>query len=114
VAGRRTRVPRPAVGEEWELRFLKNPAVKGWDDLCQQQPEAAARAFDFLRADPRLHTDRNHRLKGELGSAFVGGRELERWQHEVTSSGRIFYLIDDQNRTVWFEVAGLGHPKITE
>ncbi len=114
MPGRRTRVPRPAVGAEWELRFLKNPAVKGWEQLCAQHPEAAARSYDVLRADPRQHSDRNHPLKGELGTGSVGGRDLDRWQNEVTAGGRIFFLIDDENRTVWFDEVALGHPKVTE
>ena len=114
MAGRRTRVPRPAVRDEWELRFLKNQAVRGWDEICQQHPEAAARAFDLLRTNPRQHSDRNHRLKGKLATGYIGGRELERWQNELTGGGRVIYLIDNENRTVWFEAAGLGHPKITE
>lgn len=107
-------MPRPAVGDDWDLRFLKNPAVKGWDDLCQQQPEAAARAHDQLRTEPRRRSDRNHPLKGNLATGSVGGRTLDRWQHEVTAGGRIFFLIDDTSRTIWFETVALGHPKATE
>jgi hypothetical protein len=94
--------------------FIPKRGLKGWDDICQQLPEAAARVFDFLRATPRQYSERNHRLKGRLGTGFLGSRELERWQNEVTGGGRVISLIDDENRTVWFEAAGLGHPKITE
>lgn len=114
MPGRRQRVPRPAVGDDWQLRFLKNPAVRGWDDLCGKAPEAAARAYDLLQHDPRQRTERNHPLRGELGTGTVAGRELERWQHEVTGAGRLWFLIDDDNRTVWVELVTLGHPKATE
>jgi hypothetical protein len=114
MPGRRSRVPRPSTGEEWELRFLKNPAARGWDELCAQQPEAAARAHDYLRTRPRQHSDRNHRLKGALGTGSFGGVSLERWQHEVTGAGRIFFLIDDKSRTIWREEVKIGHPKTTE
>jgi len=31
---------------------------------------------------------------------------------EVTGGGRIFYLVDDEKRTVWVVVASLKHPKV--
>lgn len=107
-------MPRPAVGDEWELRFLKNPAAKGWEDLCRQYPEAAARAHDELRVNPRARNDRNHPLKGALATGAAHGQILERWQHEVTGAGRIWFLIDDERRVLWFEQATVGHPKATE
>ncbi|WP_281283299.1 hypothetical protein [Trebonia kvetii] len=42
------------------------------------------------------------------------GRALERWQIEVTGAGRVWYLVDHDNRTVWIDHAGPGHPKATE
>lgn len=39
---------------------------------------------------------------------------LERWQYEVTGAGRVWYLVDDERRTVWISYAGVGHPKATE
>jgi hypothetical protein len=41
-------------------------------------------------------------------------RELEQWQIEVTSAGRVWYLLDDDTCTVWVMHAGPGHPKATE
>lgn len=115
MSGRRGgRIPRPATGADWELRFLKNPAVKGWEDLCRLHPEAAARAHDLLRLDPRRRTDRNHPLRGELSTGQVKGRTCERWQHEVTGAGRVWFLIDDDEHTIWLEAVSLGHPKATE
>ena len=58
--------------------------------------------------------DRQHPLKGALGTRSVNGRDLEQWQHEVTSGGRIWYCIDDGNRTVWMTDCSVGHPKATE
>lgn len=115
MPGRRGgRVPRPAVEKQWELRFLKNPAVDGWEELCRLHPEAAARAHDFLAADPRRRTERNHPLRGTLAGGEARGIVLERWQHEATGAGRIWYLIDDRRRTVWFEAVHIGHPRQTE
>lgn len=49
-----------------------------------------------------------------MGSAVWKGATLERWQYEVTSGGRVWYLIDDDHRTIWITYAGTGHPKATE
>jgi hypothetical protein len=32
----------------------------------------------------------------------------------VTGGGRIFYLLDREKHTVRIEVAGTGHPKVTD
>ncbi|WP_419850240.1 hypothetical protein [Candidatus Poriferisocius sp.] len=40
--------------------------------------------------------------------------ELPQWQYEVTSSGRIWYCIDDDKKTVWLTAVHIGHPKATE
>lgn len=42
------------------------------------------------------------------------GRRLPLWQIEVTSSARVWYLLDSARRTVWVVHAGSGHPKRTE
>jgi hypothetical protein len=44
----------------------------------------------------------------------VGGVSLEQWQFEVTGSGRIWYAIDEEARTLWITRAGTGHPKQTD
>jgi hypothetical protein len=53
-------------------------------------------------------------LKGVLETTVLKGERVERWQYEVTGGGRIWYLIDDVNRTAWITYAGTGHPKATE
>lgn len=35
------------------------------------------------------------------------------WQIEVTSGGRIWYLLDTDKRTVWVTFAGTAHPRPT-
>jgi hypothetical protein len=42
------------------------------------------------------------------------GHALERWQYEATGGGRIWYLIDDDRRTVWLTYAGTAHARETE
>jgi hypothetical protein len=41
-------------------------------------------------------------------------RCLEQWEYEVTSGGRVRYVIDDDNRTVWLISASPRHPKDTD
>ncbi|WP_018352174.1 hypothetical protein [Longispora albida] len=105
--------PRPG---EYEPRFANNAAAKGWEDLRSQVPENTRAAYDAISANPRPTppTDRHHRLKGSLKWGNHGGRALEQWQYEVTSAGRIWYLVDEESLTVWLTFAGTGHPKITD
>ncbi|MEV6767693.1 hypothetical protein AB0N05_03575 [Nocardia sp. NPDC051030] len=109
------RAAPPAVDTEFEIRFAATEAVTGWEQLAKQAPTNLRRAYDAIRADPRAgsNPERQHRLKGSLGAADWKGAVLERWQYEVTSGGRIWYLIDDDERTAWITYAGTGHPKAT-
>ncbi|HEX6074217.1 MAG TPA: hypothetical protein VFZ32_03010 [Micromonosporaceae bacterium] len=72
--------------------------------------------FEKIRIAPRAtdNLDRRHRLKGNLGTGMFKGQEFERWQYEITAGGRVWYLIDDVNRTAWITYAGTGHPKATD
>lgn len=110
------RAAPPAIGPEFEIRFATAESAAGWEVLAQQVPGNLRRVFDALRADPRaaLNPDRQHRLKGVLGSVMWKGATLERWQYEVSAGGRIWYLIDDARATVWLTYAGAGHPKSTD
>ncbi|MBM0239654.1 hypothetical protein JNW88_25530 [Micromonospora sp. ATA32] len=110
------RAAPPAIAGEYELRFAESAAADGWEQLARQAPANLRRAYDALRADPRSKTspERQHRLKGFLASASWKGQELERWQYEVTGGGWIWYVIDDERRTVWLTYAGTGHPRATE
>ncbi|MEU6968839.1 hypothetical protein AB0A71_14055 [Kitasatospora aureofaciens] len=110
------RAAPPPTGEEYDLRFASSDAAEGWEQLARQAAGNLRRAFERIRATPCAagNSDRQHRLKGELGAATFKGQVLERWQYEVTGGGRIWYLIDDANRTVWITYAGAGHPKATD
>jgi hypothetical protein len=110
------RAAPPAVGTEFEVRFANNEAATGWDQLAKQMPGNVRRAFEAIRSDPRSRTSpgRQHRLKGSLANSLLKGEPVERWQYEVTGGGRIWYLIDDANRTAWITYAGSGHPKATD
>jgi len=67
-----------------------------------------------LTSDPRHIDQRQHPLKGSLGMVKIAGSALEQWQYELTGGGRIWYAIDDDNRTLWITRAGAGHPKDTD
>lgn len=110
------RAAPPAVGDEYELRFANTDAAGGWEQLARHAPGNLRRAFEVLRADPRGTTSpgRQHRLKGPLATGTVKGQSFEQWQYEVTAGGRIWYLIDDEPRTLWIVYAGTGHPKLTD
>lgn len=110
------RVPRPPVGDDWDIVFANNPATKGWVELCAKATANCAKLHDLLRTDPRNRDapHRHHRLKGELSVVNIKGRQVEQWQHEVTGASRVWFGIDDANRTIYVTLAEVGHPKKTD
>lgn len=111
---RRERVAPPPAKAGWDFRYASSDAVAGWERLCAAAASNARVAWERITADPRDRTDRQHPLRGSLGSRTVNGIELEQWQYEVTGAGRLWYCIDDGHRTVWLTDATVGHPKATE
>ena len=112
---REDRVAPPAGRGNWEVRFWGTDAVRGWDDLCQQAPDNTLAAWETMRRMPAppVISSRHHRLRHGLATEMVKGRILDRWQIEVTGAGRIWYLVDEENHTIWIDYAGPGHPKAT-
>jgi hypothetical protein len=110
------RVTLPPPDGEWDLRFATSGAVKGWDELCRLALPNTRRCFDALRIDPRCATNprRQHRLRGDLASHRHNGVDMEQWEYEVTSGGRVRYAIDDPARTVWIVYASPQHPADTD
>jgi hypothetical protein len=110
------RVAPPAGSGEWELRFATSEAAKGGEVLCQQVAANTITAWHELRTRPDhpVSTSRHHQLKGRLATAAHRGVDMAQWQYEVTSGGRIWYLVDTDNRTLWLRHAGAGHPKDTQ
>lgn len=110
------RAAPPPIDDEYDIRFANSEAAEGWENLARQVPGNLRRAYEAIRADPRSggNPDRQHRLKGSLGTARWKGEALERWQYEVTGGGRIWYLVDHAKRTAWVTYAGTGHPKATD
>lgn len=98
----------------WVLRYVDRKVAVGWRNVIQQAPENAGEAWEQIISDPRRTTQRQHQLKGSLRTGMYGGRVLEQWQYEVTGAGRLWYLIDDEDLTLWLVHASTGHPKATE
>jgi mRNA-degrading endonuclease RelE of RelBE toxin-antitoxin system len=108
------RVGRPAAEGEWEVRFGNNAAAKGWEQLRHHAPDNVRSALEDMRTRPRARDHRHGPLRGSLKMGILGGRQMDRWQIEVTGGARVWYLIDEARRTVWIVHAGPGHPKATE
>ena len=111
---RRERVAPPPAKTGWDFRFATSDSVSGWQKVCAAAPANARTAWDRITSDPRHRDDRQHPLRGSLGTRTVNGVEMEQWQYEVTSGGRLWYCIDDKRRTIWLTDAMPGHPKATE
>ncbi|GAA4230470.1 hypothetical protein GCM10022254_25370 [Actinomadura meridiana] len=62
-------------------------------------PGDASRSSEASRAP--APPQRQHRLRGDLATRRHNGHELEQWEYEVTSGGRVRYVIDDDARVVW-------------
>jgi hypothetical protein len=112
--GDRVTVPPPPG--QWDVRFATSDAATGWEELCRHALANTRRCLEILQAEPRsvAHPDRQHRLRGDLATHRHNGKDLEQWEYEVTSGGRVRYLIDDQARTVWLVYASPRHPKDTD
>lgn len=109
------RAAPPPGPDEWDVRFLDNEVTKGWEELCRQAPGNTRAAWMTMRANPAppARSQRHNRLHGNLATGVVRGRVLDRWQIEVTGAGRIWYLVDRENATIWIDYAGPGHPRAT-
>jgi len=109
------RVAPPPRAAEWDVRYADSQAAKGWEALARHAAGNTRDAFEVMRSEPRPKEDgRHHRLRGALATRKFGARELEQWQIEVTGAGRVWYLVDDEQRTVWLTKAACGHPKETD
>ena len=111
---RRERVAPPPSARGWDFRYATNDAARGWAQLCATAQGNARTAWEAITRDPRRRGDRQHPLRSSLGRRSLNGVEMEQWQYEITSGGRIWYCIDDAARTVWMTEAHTGHPKTTE
>lgn len=111
---RKDRVAPPAKKGSWDFRYATNDAVAGWEALCSAAANNTRTAWENITANPRTRDERQHPLRGALGTREVNGKSMEQWQYEVTAGGRVWYCIDDTEHVVWMTWAGAGHPKATE
>ncbi len=111
---RRERVAPPPAPGGWDFRYATSDAVSGWEKVCRAAPGNARTAWERITTDPKERSERQHPLRGTLGSRLINGEPLEQWQHEVTGAGRLWYCIDDARRIVSLTNATPGHPKATE
>ena len=116
MSGRGARVPAPATGQQWDLRFGNKKAASNWEKLCNVAAGNCATMHARLTADPRhaVNHNRHHRLGGELGTGKHAGQDLEQWQYEITGAGRVWFLIDDENKRVILSLVEQGHPSKTD
>lgn len=112
--GDRVAPPPPPGG--WELRYADKQAVDGWEQIRRVASNNLFRAWYILSTTPvdPQNPERQHPLKGELGSRMVGGKNFDQWQYEVTGGGRIWYCPDPERRIVWVTLAKAGHPSATD
>lgn len=111
--GDRVSVP-PLDG--WNVVYGTTEAVRGWEELCRAALGNIHRCLEALRTKPdsRDDWDRQHQLKGGLATREWKGSMLAQWEYEVTSGGRVRYLISPETRTVIVVYAAPRHPKDTE
>jgi hypothetical protein len=125
-------IVRPARTDEWLVVAADKGVAEDWERWAKQEPNALAATYDKLATDPTAFSSRQRKLEGRsMGSGVYEGKTLERWQYEVTSGGRVFYLVDDPTdggrrrperkgrgpkprRRVIIEAVHSGHPKQTE
>lgn len=104
-------VPRP---RPWKFIFGDRAAAKSWEQVCAVATNAADEAWVAITSDPCRTNHRQHQLKGALSKGKYQGRELPQWQYEVTGAGRVWYLVDVEERLLVLTQAGTGHPGATD
>lgn len=111
--GDRVSVP-PLSG--WNVVFGTTEAVTGWEQLCRAVLPNAHRCLDALRTAPQSRSNwtRQHQLRGRHATKEWKGSELEQWEYEITSGGRVRYLVSPETSTVIVVYASPRHPKDTE
>ncbi|MFC4517977.1 hypothetical protein [Streptomyces ehimensis] len=90
------RAAPPLAEDERDVRSANGDAAKGWEQLGTQAPGNTRAAWQLMRTGPApaTRTERHHRLKGELARGTHRREVMDRWQIEVTASGRIWHLLD--------------------
>jgi hypothetical protein len=114
--GKGDSVPLPPGNGEFHIKFGTRAAAVGWQQLTTQAEGNTREAWFTMRTDPAsaAQTSRHHQLRDDLAYGTRGGESYPRWQLEVTSGGRVWYLFDEKRQTCWVVHAGTGHPNATD
>jgi hypothetical protein len=117
-------IPRPVRPGNWDIVARNAKVAADWAEFANRAAGECQRVFDQLQTDPTLDDgDRQHPLEGAPGRGTFDGRQMRRWQIDVTSGGRVWYFVDDtqfgsgQRRSsgrVIIDAVHFGHPKTTE
>jgi len=116
MAKTRRDVNRPTKKSEYEIRHADRSSEVGWTDLCASQRNGCADLFDRLTAEPAHvdNPDKQHRLKGGLSTTTLGGVEFDQWQYEMSKGARVWYVVDENTKTVYLTRVATGHPNETK
>ncbi|MER8182846.1 hypothetical protein [Kitasatospora sp. NPDC094015] len=79
-----------------------------WDQLLHEHPAGAATAWSEVMSEPLKLDCLRTPLRGALGTATIGGRELEHWAYRGADGLRLWYAPDPVARETW--VTGLAGP----
>lgn len=117
-------IPRPTRPGNWNVVARNSKVAAAWNEYANSAAGECQRVFDQLQTDPTLDDgDRQHPLEGAAGRGTFEGREMRRWQIDVTSGGRVWYFVDDtptgsgqrrRSGRVIIDQVHFGHPKNTE
>lgn len=109
------RVSAPPL-DGWNVVFGTTEAVTGWEELCRAALPNVHRCLDVLRSDAlsRSNWSRQHQLRGRHSTKVWKGSDLEQWEYEVTSGGRVRHLVSAETATAILVCASPRHPKDTE
>lgn len=114
MSGRGDVVPPPLLPGEYQLFFSDLEAAKGWEQLTAQFATGTRDAWESLRKTPTVRGPMQKPLQGQLTRRTMKGRELPQWQRDVSSSARVWYVVDEQNAEVHITLAKTGHPGATD
>jgi mRNA-degrading endonuclease RelE of RelBE toxin-antitoxin system len=94
--------PESSDGGPWALIAYNKRVLKGWNGLCQNTPEQAARCYDWLSRDAMMPIPgRCYAMKGKVNAGC--------WCYEIGAGNRVYYKPDKTTRTVTVYYAG-EHP----
>jgi len=92
----------------WNVVHGTTEAATGWEELCRTALPNAHRCLEALRTDSLSQADWNcqHQLRGRHATKEWKGSDLQQWEYEITSGGRVRYRVSLLPRSVrphsWF------------